>query len=52
MPAKVVFSGLAPGTAAVWQIDVVAPHEAPSGRQPVTVAYEGDELKSLDVVVE
>lgn len=50
--AKVLFSGLAPGLTGVWQVNVLVPAEVPSGSLPVTVFYEGDELKSIDVVVE
>jgi hypothetical protein len=49
--AKVVFSGLAPGLTAVWQLSVIVPEEAPPGRAPVAVSYEGSELRAVDVDV-
>jgi len=52
MAAKVVFSGLAPGPNAVWQIDVLVPADVPAGKLPVNITYEREELKSVDVVVE
>ena len=40
--AKVVYSGLAPGRKGVWQIDVLAPEDAPAGSAvPVEISYEG-----------
>ncbi len=50
--ARVLFSGLAPGQTGVWQINVLIPEGAPSGRVPVTISYEGDELPKLSVVIE
>lgn len=50
--AKVLFSGLAPGLTGVWQINVLIPEDAPAGKAPVTISYEGEELKSVDIVVE
>jgi len=43
--AEVMFSGLAPGLDAVWQINVRIPDEAPSGADvPVDITYEGRPL--------
>jgi len=50
--AKVLFSGLAPGLTGAWQINVVVPEEVGAGTLPVAINYEGDELRSIDVVVE
>ena len=52
IPAKVLFSGLAPGLKGVWQINILIPEGAPTGSVPVSITYDGDELKSVDVVVE
>jgi uncharacterized protein (TIGR03437 family) len=50
--ARVLFSGLAPGLTGVWQINVLIPEGTPSGRVPVSVSYDGEELKSVSVAVE
>ena len=52
LPAKVVFSGLAPGLTGVWQVNVVIPDQAPAGKVPVSVSYEGYDLRSVDITVE
>jgi hypothetical protein len=52
LPAQLLFSGLAPGLKGVWQIDILVPAEAPRGRVPVTVSYDGEPLKSVDIAVE
>lgn len=49
--AKVIFSGLAPGLTGVWQINVLVPENAPAGKLPVTISYEGDQLTSVDLFV-
>jgi hypothetical protein len=51
-PAKVMFSGLAPGLAGAWQINVVVPEEIGSGTLPVAINYEGDDLRSIEVKIE
>lgn len=51
--AKVLFSGLAPGLTGVWQINILIPEEAPTGRSvPVTIAYDGREVRSVAIVIE
>ena len=50
--ANALFSGLAPGLKGVWQINVLVPENAPTGRVPVAISYEGDELRSVDITVE
>ncbi len=50
--AEVLFSGLAPGLTGVWQINVVVPEHVAGRKVPVTISYEGDDLKSIDVAVE
>ncbi len=50
--ARVLFSGLAPGLSGAWQVNVVVPPEAPPGKSPVRVTYEGDELKAAEIVIE
>ena len=52
VPAKVVFSGLAPGLTGAWQINVVVPDEVAVGTLPVAINYEGDQLRSVDVKIE
>jgi uncharacterized protein (TIGR03437 family) len=52
VPATVLFSGLAPGLTGVWQINVLLPEGTPSGRVPVSISYEGADLKSVSVSVE
>ena len=46
------FSGLAPGLKGVWQINVIVPDQAPAGKVPVTVSYQGYVLRSVDIAVE
>ena len=50
--AEVLFSGLAPGLKGVWQINVRVPYGVQPGRVPVTISYEGDDLKSIEVKIE
>jgi uncharacterized protein (TIGR03437 family) len=53
VPARVLFSGMAPGLTGVWQINVLIPDETPSGNSvPVTVLHEGRQVKSVDVAIE
>ena len=50
--AKVVYSGLAPGRKGAWQIDVLAPEDAPAGSAvPVEISYEGERLRPVEVPV-
>ncbi len=49
--AKVLFSGLAPGQTGTWQINVVVPEDIPAGTLPVAIDFEGDQLRSIDIVV-
>jgi uncharacterized protein (TIGR03437 family) len=44
--AEVLFSGLAPGYAAVYQINVVVPEGVDAGNQPVTVSIGGRTSKA------
>ena len=39
--AKVLFSGLTPGSIGLYQMDVVVPPNAPTGLQPVVIAENG-----------
>jgi minor extracellular serine protease Vpr len=41
VPAKVVFSGLTPGSIGLYQIDVQVPQNAPSGLQSVVITQNG-----------
>ena len=50
--ARVLFSGLAPGLTGVWQINVLVPEDAPAGKAPVTILYEGQDLRSIDISVQ
>ncbi len=52
VPTRVLFSGLAPGQRGVWQINILVPDNAPVGRLPVTISYEGAELKAGELVIE
>jgi uncharacterized protein (TIGR03437 family) len=52
VPAQVTFSGLAPGLEGVWQINVIIPANSPAGQVPVSVSYEGEILRSLDITIE
>ncbi len=49
--ARVLFSGLAPGLTGVWQINVVVPEELPAGPASVSVLFEGDQLRSVDLAI-
>ena len=50
--AEVLFSGLAPGLKGVWQINVRVPAGVGSGKAPVTIAYDGAAVTSVDLAVE
>ena len=39
--AQVIFSGLAPGNVGLYQVNVVVPTDAPTGRQAVTCSVNG-----------
>jgi uncharacterized protein (TIGR03437 family) len=52
LPARVLFSGLAPGQTDTWEIRAVVPKEVKPGRLPVTITYEGEKMNSVGVVVE
>jgi len=49
--AKVLFSGLAPGVAGLWQINVLIPEDAGTGKTPVAITYEGQAVRSVDIEV-
>jgi hypothetical protein len=51
VPAQVLYSGLAPGLQGVWQINVLIPGDAPAGRVPVNISYEGDQINPLFINV-
>jgi uncharacterized protein (TIGR03437 family) len=51
VPAQVLYSGLAPGLQGVWQINVLIPDNAPAGRVPVNISYEGDQINPLFINV-
>jgi uncharacterized protein (TIGR03437 family) len=40
-PAQVIFSGLAPGIVGLYQVNVIVPGDAPTGRQAVTCTVNG-----------
>jgi len=48
-PAAVVFSGLAPGFAGLYQLTIQVPEGVPSGRQPAALTVNG--LRSNEVLV-
>ena len=52
LEANVAFSGLAPGLKGAWQINVVVPDQAPAGKLPVAIFYDGFDLRSVDIAVE
>ena len=52
VPAQVTFSGLAPGLEGVWQINVIIPANSPAGKVPVSISYEGEMLRSVDITIE
>ncbi len=49
--ARVLFSGMAPGLMGAWQINFLVPSDAPLGKVPVRIVYDGDELRAVDLVV-
>jgi uncharacterized protein (TIGR03437 family) len=49
--ANVIFSGLTPGTAGLYQIDVSIPSNLTPGSQSVTVAIGGQTSKALSISV-
>ncbi len=51
-PALVIFSGLAPGNVGLYQVNVVVPADAPTGRQPVTCTVNGVAAPSTFVTVQ
>lgn len=53
VPAKVLFSGLAPGLTGVWQVNFVVPEWAPVGPEvPLSISYEGATLRSAPIALE
>jgi uncharacterized protein (TIGR03437 family) len=52
VPAKVLFSGLAPGLKGVWQINLLVPEEVPAGNAPVEITFDGVKLTSISVAIE
>ena len=50
-PAQVIFSGLSPGSAGLYQIDVTIPSGLTPGSQPLTVAIGGQTSKSVNIFV-
>jgi uncharacterized protein (TIGR03437 family) len=48
---RVVFSGLAPGAAGLWQIDIVIPGDAPTGGPFPLVVESGLASNSIDVAI-
>jgi uncharacterized protein (TIGR03437 family) len=50
--AAVSFSGLAPGFAGLYQINVTIPQNLAPGNQPVTVAIGGQTSKASSIVVQ
>ena len=51
-PAQVIFSGLAPGNVGLYQVNVVVPTDAPTGRQAVTCSVNGVASPSTFVTVQ
>lgn len=50
--ALILYSGLAPGFAALYQVNVRIPQEAPSGNVPLVIAVAGQRSSALTLVVE
>jgi minor extracellular serine protease Vpr len=49
--APVQFSGLAPGNAGLYQVNVVVPQNIGTGLQPVTLSIEGVDAKATQIAV-
>ena len=52
LPAQVSFSGLAPGFAGLYQVNVVAPAGLTPGIQPVTIAIGGKTSKASTILIQ
>jgi uncharacterized protein (TIGR03437 family) len=50
--AKVLFSGLAPGQAGVWQINILIPEDVSTSFVPVQIFYEGYQFRTFDIEIE
>jgi uncharacterized protein (TIGR03437 family) len=51
-PGTVTFSGLAPGFAGLYQLNVVVPADAPTGVQPLIVSIGGETAKTSNIPVQ
>lgn len=51
-PAAVSFSGLAPGFAGLYQVNVTAPSDTPSGTQPLVISIGGVDSRPSNIPVE
>jgi minor extracellular serine protease Vpr len=51
-PAQVLFSGLAPGFAGLYQVNVTVPPSVATGSQPVTIMIGGRTSKASGIVVQ
>lgn len=51
LTARVVYSGLAPGFAGLYQVNVQVPADVPSGQQPLTITLSGVSSNSVTITV-
>jgi uncharacterized protein (TIGR03437 family) len=50
-PAQVLFSGLAPGFAGLYQVNVIVPTGVPTGNQPLTLSIGGVSAPASGITV-
>ena len=51
-PAAVTFSGLAPGFAGLYQVNVTVPADAPAGNQPLELSIGGEAAQASSIPVQ
>jgi len=50
-PASIIFSGLTPGSVALYQVNVGIPTNAPTGTQPLRLSIGGQDV-TVNVIVQ